>query len=150
MSVDDKVNLSYHHSWKKACVLETLCLEETDSMHYSTFRCHLRVYPGNTALSISLLACRYGKKLVMHQDKAIAIQIILISVAYRHTCLHTKTNTRLKTNWNTSCVILFFHEKIAYTHMNCKNSNDSNFTFAGFYMHLSKSERGDDSICMLR
>lgn len=74
---------------KKACVLETLCLEETDSMHYSTFRCHLRVYPGNTALSISLLARRYGKKLVMHQDKAIAIQIILISVAYRHTCLHT-------------------------------------------------------------
>lgn len=90
MSVDGKVNLSYAPFLKKkACVLETLCLEEADSMHYSTFRCHLRVYPGNTALSISLLARRYGKKLVMHQDKAIAIQIILISVAYRHTCLHT-------------------------------------------------------------
>ena len=38
------------------------CLEEADNMHYSTFSCHLRVYPWNTSLSINLLASRKGKK----------------------------------------------------------------------------------------
>lgn len=46
-----------HHCWKNP-VFWRQCLEESDRMYYSTFRCHLGGFPGNTSLAINLLSYR--------------------------------------------------------------------------------------------